>query len=228
MSVGGTKSYGQGFDSMMWRAKNLVDSDYINNDGEKAIIILENVNDASSSTKWDSSEKLVIPKKPIEGYSLEEFNQDLLNKIPTEQRILNACLRLTKTNIGKNLAITKLPSKEGDITLTVGWAGPGRKDYNIHVVPQGSDDATREYILNKILEYDFAGVTDTLSADGISIDFSNTTSDSPLYKPTVIFKDTSSTGMTVSITDTENAKVVLQNILLEIILKLIGITLKNG
>ena len=206
LSAGGTKSYGQGFDNMMWRAKNLVDSDYINNDGEKAIIILENVNDASSSTTWDSSEKLVIPKNPIEGYSLEEFNQDLLNKIPTEQRILNACLRLTKTNVGKNLAITKLPSKEGDITLTVGWAGPGNKDYNIHVVPQGSDDATREYILNKILEYDFTGVTDTLSVDGISIDFSNTTSDNPLYKPTVIFKDTSSTGMTVSITDTENAK----------------------
>lgn len=206
LSVGGTKSYGQGFDTMMWRAKNLVDSDYINDEGEKAIIILENVNDASTSTQWDSSEKLVIPTKPIEGYSLDEFNQDLLNKIPTKQRILNACLRLTKTNVGKNLAITKLPSKEGDITLTVGCSGPGNKDYNIHVVPQSSDEETRKFILDKILEYDYTGVTDTLSENGESVDFSNTTSDDPRYRPTVIFKDTTGTGMTVSITDTDNAK----------------------
>lgn len=206
LSVGGTRSYGQGFDNMMWRAKNLVDSDYINNEGENAIIILENVNDASSSTKWDSSSKLIIPTTPIEGYALENFNEGLLNSIPLEKRKINACLRLTKTNVGKNLAITKMPETEGDITLTVGWAGPGNKDYNIHVVPQDSDEKTREFILNKILEYDYTGVTDTLSDDGISIDFSNTTSDDPSHKPTIIFKDTSGTGMTVNITDTDSAK----------------------
>lgn len=206
LSVGGTRSYGQGFDNMMWRAKNLVDSDYINNEGENAIIILENVNDASSSTKWDSSSKLIIPTTPIEGYALENFNEGLLNSIPLEKRKINACLRLTKTNVGKNLAITKMPETEGDITLTVGWAGPGNKDYNIHVVPQDSDEETREFILNKILEYDYTGVTDTLSDDGISIDFSNTTSDDPSHKPTIIFKDTSGTGMTVNITDTDSAK----------------------
>lgn len=206
LSVGGTKSYGQGFDTMMWRAKNLVDSDYINNEGENAIIILENVNDASSSTAWDSSSELLIPTKPIEGYSLEDFNAELLNSISDDKRILNACLRLTKVSGGKNLAITNLPVKEGDITLTVGWSGPGYKRYSIHVTPQEDDNSTRQHILEKILEYDYTGVTDTLAEDGISINFSNTTVDDPQYIPTVTFEDTTGTGMTVSITDTDNAK----------------------
>lgn len=206
LSVGGTKSYGQGFDSMMWRARNLILSHYIKDEGEKAIIILENINDASMTTEWDSSSKLLIPTQPIEGYSFDDFNTDMLNKIPSEKRILNACLSLAKSNVGKNLAITKLPEKEGDITLKVGWAGPGYKDYNIHVIPQDSDEETRKFILDKILEYDYTGVIDVLSENGESIDFSNSTSYEPQYRPTVIFTDTTGTGMNVSITDTDDAK----------------------
>lgn len=53
LSVGGTTSYGEGFDNMMWRAKNLIDSKYIKDEGDNAIIILKNVNDFSLTSKWE-------------------------------------------------------------------------------------------------------------------------------------------------------------------------------
>ena len=205
LSVGGTKSFGQGFDNMVWRAKNLVDMGYISGEGENAIIVLENVNDAGMSIEWDPAVRTIIPTSPIEGYDADDFNSEFLASI-SEEKALNACLRLAKANVGTNLAITALPSKEGDVTLTVGWAGPGNKNYNIHVVPQSNDEDTRQFILDKILEYDYTGVTDSLADDGVSVNFSNTTSSDPKYKPSVVFADTSGTGMQVSITDTNSAK----------------------
>lgn len=201
LSVGGTTSFGTDFDCMPWRAKHLIDSGYISGVGSNAIIVLENVNDGART--FDTNAKAFNLSTPIEGYAYDDFSSTMLNNIPSEKRKLDACLRLTKTQVGKNLAITTLPTKEGDITLKVGWSGPGVSNYNIHVVPQSTDTATRQYIIDKILEYNYSGTTDTLSDDGQSVDFSNGTTN---YTMTVQFTDTGGTGMRVSITDTTNAK----------------------
>lgn len=203
LSVGGTKSYGQGFDNMLWRAKNLVDSNYIADEGAKAIIVLENVNDASLTVSFDASERTIIPTDPIEGYSYDSFGSDLLNQI-SSQKAINACLRLTKIQSGKNLSIANLPTKEGNVTLFVAGVGTGTLPYNIYVIPQATEEETRQYIIDKILEYNYTGVTDVLSDDGVSIDFAVTNEED--YLPTVSFVDTDNTGMTVNITDTANAK----------------------
>lgn len=206
LSVGGTSSYGEGFDNMLWRAKNLIDSKYIKDKGKNAIIILENVNDFSNSIQWNYEDKVLIPTDPIEGYSYEQFNEDTLNRIPQEKRKLNAVMRLTKTSKGKRLTITKLPVKEGDITLKVGWAGSGVKEYNIHIKPQNQDQDTYIHILNKILEYSYTGITDTLSEKENSVDFSITGGSYDDYTVRLEFVDYSSTGMQVSIEDIDNAK----------------------
>ena len=202
LSVGGTTSFGTGFDCMPWRAKNLIDQGYINNAGDKAIIVLENVNDGARA--FDNSARSFNLSSPIEGYSYDDFGSTMLNSIPSSERKFDACLRLTKTGLGKNLSITSVPTREGDILLRVGWSGPGISNYYIHVVPQSTEAATRQYVLEKILEYNYTGVTDVLSENGTSVDFSN--GSDAAHRVTVEFTDTGNTGMTVSITDTENAK----------------------
>jgi fructose-specific phosphotransferase system component IIB len=200
LSVGGTYSYGDSFDNVLWRAKNLIDKGYIADDGENAIVILENVNDGYVA--FDEGAKSLIPTDPIEGYTLADFGSALLESIADKAR-LNAVLRLTKTQSGKNLKITTLPTKPGTITLRVGWAGPGVSTYNIQIEPKSTTEETLAGIIDKIMEYAYTGVTDTLGDDGASVDFC---SSNPNYMPTVEFNDTGNTGMRVTITDNPNAK----------------------
>lgn len=200
LSVGGTYSYGDTFDCVLWRTKNLIDQNYISNDGENAIVIFENVNDGYKA--FDETVKTIIPTTPIEGYSYDNFNSEMLTSI-SDKAQLNAVFRLTKTLAGKKLKIDTLPTKAGSVTLRVGWAGPGYSNYNIYVEPQGTDEGTMQHILNKILEYAYTGVTDTLGDDGISIDFCSGNAN---YLPTVEFTDTDGTGMRCTICDNANAK----------------------
>lgn len=200
LSVGGTNSFGPTFDNVLWRAKNLIDQGYIQSQGENAIVVLENVNDSYNA--FDDSVRTIVPTTPIEGYSESEFTSNLLNSLIDKYNV-NAVFRLTKTLAGKNLKITSLPTKEGDVTLRVGWAGPGYSNYNVHVIPQASDDLTMKYVLDKILEYAYTGITDALGEDGISVDFSSGNAN---YMPTVEFTDTDNTGMTCVVTDNPNAK----------------------
>lgn len=205
LSVGGTSSFGNSFDNVLWRTKNLIDQGYITGEGENAIVILENVNDGYKL--FDGNAKSIIPATPIEGYSLDRFTSEgstFLEEI-ADKAALNAVLRLTKSMPGKNLKIETLPTKEGDVTLYIGWAGPGRSYYNIHLVPQATDEDTLQYVLDKILEYSYTGITDVIGDDGVSVDFSNGQS-STSYPVTVEFSDTDGTGMTVTITDNPNAK----------------------
>lgn len=200
LSVGGTYSYGDSFDTVLWRAKNLIDQGYIADEGENAIVILENVNDGYVA--FDEGAKSLIPTDPIEGYALADFGSALLESI-TDKARLNAVLRLTKTQTGKNLKITTLPTKPGTITLRVGWAGPGVSTYNIQIEPKSTTEETLAGIIDKIMEYAYTGVTDTLGEDGASVDFCSGNSN---YMPTVEFDDTGNTGMRVTITDNPNAK----------------------
>ena len=204
LSVGGTSSFGKTFDNVLWRTKNLIDQNYISGKGENAIVILENVNDGSSKT-FDETEKTIIPTTPIEGYSDDRFTTDgsaFLEEIK-DKASLNAVLRLTKTKEGKNLRIDTLPTKAGNVTLTVGWPGMYSK-YNVYVVPQATDVETMDYILDKILEYSFTGATDTMGEDGCSVDFSNNEDHFPAIS--VSFTDTDGTGLACTVTDNPNAK----------------------
>lgn len=200
LSVGGTSSYGDTFDNVLWRTKNLIDQNYITDDGENAIVILENVND--SYVAFDENAKSIIPSKPIEGYNDADFGVELLESI-SDKAALNAVLRLNKVVAGKNLKIDTLPTKAGTVTLRVGWAGPGYSNYNIYVEPQSTQEETLSHVLDKILEYAYTGITDVLGEDGRSVDFSSGNSN---YLPTVQFTDTDGTGMTCTITDNPNAK----------------------
>lgn len=198
LSSGGTTTYGDGFDTAVWRTKNLIDAGYISNDGENAIIILENVNDLGEATAFEKDAISLCPDTPIEGYTTSQFNADMLASIPVSQRSINACFKLLRTASGKNLAIDSLPSKNGAVTLKIFEAGTGTLEYNIQVLSTDNRDA----IIAKILEYNYARVIDTLADDGISVNFVGS-------NISVTFDDTDNTGMSCTITDTSNAKSAL-------------------
>ena len=200
LSAGGTSSFGNTFDNVLWRTKNLIDQNYITDNGENTIVILENVNDGYQA--FDGDAKTIVPTTPIEGYNDADFGVDLLNSI-SNKAVLNAVLRLNTVVAGRNLRIDTLPTKAGNITLKVGWAGSGISNYNIYVEPQATQEETLSYVLNRILEYSYTGITDVLGEDGRSVDFSSGNSN---YLPTVQFTDTDNTGMTCTVTDNPNAK----------------------
>lgn len=203
LSVGGTKSFGDGFDTMLWRAKNLIDNRYINDSGETSIVVLECVNDfvdAPSDYTFDESEITIVPTDPIEGYLYQNWGVDLLNSIPSDDRKLNAVFRLLIENqSGKNLSIVTLPQREGDFKLVIHTSGGGDNVYYIHVVPQETEEATLAYVLNKILEYNYSTVTDSLAADGESVDFVGSSL-------SMSWQDVGDTGIVLSIQDTSSAR----------------------
>lgn len=194
-SAGGTITGGGGSLNALWRTKNLIDGGYITDGGENEIVIIECVNDLSADVQFDNTAHAVIPTEPVGQYNWSDWGSTLLASIPSEKRAINACLKLLSTGMsGKNLAITTLPTNEGDVTLSITTSSLGVNSYSIHVTP--SD--TLSTILEKILEYDYAGVTDALADDGQSVDFASPTN--------VTFADTGNTGMRVTITDTTSAK----------------------
>ena len=199
LSTGGTITFGDGFDNAVWRVKNLIDEEYIIGDGENALIIFENINDLmtiDADYTFDPSALTIIPTTPIEGYDFSNWGTSLLNDISQEQRKLNAVLKLEYTTSGKNLAITTLPSSDGSVSLTIATSGGGTNVYNIQVL--GTD--TLQDILDKILEINYTALTDTLADNQTSVNFAGRSS------ITITFNDTGNTGMTVSITDTSDAK----------------------
>lgn len=194
LSVGGSTSFGEDRDIMPWRAKNLIDGGYIKGDGGDAIIVLENVNDIISEPTFDKSANAYNLDKVFECTS-SQWGVSYLESIPSEERQINSAIRIGMTTSGKNLAITKLPTKEGDVVLRISTSATGNVDYGIRVNPSDS----KMDIINKVLEYNYAKVTDSISDDGLSVDFSGAAI-------SITFIDKDNTGMTVSITDTDNAK----------------------
>jgi len=197
LSTGGTFTGGDGFDNAIWRCKHLVDSGYISGKGENAIVVLENVNDYLSAG-FDKTVNALVPTDPIEGdYQFSNWGVSLLQSVPAADRKMNAVLKLLDVSAGKNLAITALPSSSGAVTITFVIGGQ-TLNYNIQV--ESTDSLST--ILGKILEYNYTMVTDTLAEDGESVDFVGHTTITSLT-----FTDTDNTGMTVSITDTDSAKI---------------------
>ena len=197
LSIGGTSSDMSRIGTTYFRTLNLIKKGYIQDKGEKSVIILENVNDgifdfdvAAPSFKMDKS------------YSVNELSTSNLNDIPKNERSLNAVVGLKKISNGKKLIINTLPTKEGDVRIRTGWAGPGESDYNIHVIPQGNDELTKQYVIDRIVEYSYKGIFDTAGSDGNSVYFTNGNND---YETTLNFTDTGGTGMSCSIETVSDA-----------------------
>ena len=195
LSVGGTTAGGPGFDNLIWRTKNLIKQNTIKDKGANEIILIEHVNDASDSSTFDKNAITLNPNDPIEGYSTDEFNASLLNYIPSEQRSVNSCFALTKISNGKKFTITSIPSRSGNVTIKIDHA-----KYNIYV----TENEQKDTIYQKVLDFFYTNLTDTLADDGNSVDFAVNNTSHPL--PSFTFIDTDSTGMTATFTDTSTAK----------------------
>lgn len=100
------------------------------------------------------------------------------------------------------MIINTLPTKEGDVRIRTGWAGPGESDYNIHVIPQGNDELTKQYVIDRIVEYSYKGIFDTAGSDGNSVYFTNGNND---YETILNFTDAGGTGMSCSIETVSDA-----------------------
>lgn len=204
LSVGGTSMYGRKKDMGLVRIKNIKELDYAPD-----VIFLENVNDKSAFTTSGAPipDKCGTIEDPAyivnniidDNISEDAWNTnpaDVLSSISTDKRSLGSMLMLTRVTSGKNIAISSLPTSDGVITLNLKHGGLDH-DYAIPVTAGESRDS----IIEKILEYDYINISDTISDDGQSVDF---------YEETGVairaFYDAGNTGIVLNITDTDNAK----------------------
>ena len=203
ISISGKSSYGLTFENLLWQAKNLISQNVITNQGENTIIILENGNDQNQTQTFDKAARTYIPGNVVDAGLLADFSNTVLQNIPSAQRTLNTVLKVLAVKNGTNLKITTLPTREGDVSIYTQNA-TGHSTHYIHVIPQATPQATMEYVLDKILEYSYLGIEDTLGADRESVNFANQLSDNT--DPEVVFEDVDNTGMQVAISHTEDAR----------------------
>jgi hypothetical protein len=204
-SSGGTSMYGNKLDMGLLRVKNIERHGIVPD-----IIVLENVNDKSA---WSPS-GTPIPDKcgSIEDASYIVNNvidngalmsdwasnpKNILSSIPASNRQLGTMLLLSSLKNGKNIAITTLPTSAGTFTINLKYGG---LDYTYGITVAAGE--SRESILDKILEYDYPLISDTLADDGLSIDFCEEAGTNNLR----ILYDAGNTGIVLNITDTSNAK----------------------
>ena len=204
LSVGGSSSYGTGFFNLLWRVKNLVSQNVITGDGENTIIVLQNANDAWNPQTFEPSARSFIPGNIINAGLESEFNSAVLSNIPSASRDLNAVLSLENIVSGTNVKITTLPVREGNVRLSIEMPNTGMVFYSMHMVPQATDAETMQYCLERILEYQYTGINDTLGADNESVNFSE--EGSGRFIPLITFTDVDNTGMQVTISETSDAR----------------------
>lgn len=197
-SIGGTASAMSRRDSTFFRAMNLINYGEIKKKGENAIICIQNVNDGTFT--FDSTARSYTLVNEVD---IDEITSEALAAIDDTYKTWGTVLRQLQKIAGKVLTINTLPTIEGDITLKIGWAGPGVSNYNVHVVPQATDEETLQYVYDRIIEYDFKGIHDAAYDNG-TISGVSFSSGSASYMPTVEFTDTDSTGMTVTITEVDD------------------------
>lgn len=197
-SIGGTASAMGRRDSTFFRAMNLINYGDIKRQGENAIICIQNVNDGTFT--FDTSARAYPLKYEVD---IDEITSEVLAAIDDKYKVFGTTLRRLQKVAGKVLTITSLPTIEGDVTLKVGWAGSGVSSYNVHVVPQNTDEETLQYVYDRIIEYDFKGAYDAAYDNGTISGVSFSTGNAN-YMPTVQFTDTDGTGMAVTITEVDD------------------------
>ena len=189
LSMGGTNSEMGYPKTTYYRAKNLVDYGGITDGGKDAIILFENVNDATIT--FAPTRKSYICEKIVDIGSLAN-----LSSVATVDRKLTTAVKVTSTKNGKLLTITQLPTKEGNVTLRVG-RGVEKHDYGIHLPA----NPTMQDVIDKILEYEYVLADNQYSTNSVSF-----ASDSDGNAPSVVFTDTDGTGMQCTVTDVNDAK----------------------
>ena len=205
LSVGGTSMYGTKKDMGLCRVRNLEHLDFTPD-----IILLENCNDKSAFYINGSpltnragliTDKPYIVKQVIENVATQaEWKSNptsILASIPSANRKFGTMLMITSTGQGKNVKPTTVPSTAGIVTLTLSGGGL-KQDYSIHVDANESLSS----IISKILEYDYAGYSDTLASDGESVDFFQ---ESGLTNLRISY-NANGTGLVLNISDTSTAK----------------------
>lgn len=195
-SIGGTKSEMGDLNSTYFRTLNLIKYGNIQGNGENAIVLFENANDGGFT--FDQAAKSYTLGDFL---IMDEITKETLTAIPENERNFNKVIKLKKTAAGKILKITSLPTKEGDVRIKVGLSTTGGLNYGIHVIPQATDDETREYIINKIVENDYRSIYDNKYNDN-SVSFTSGTSTSIILE----FYDDNNTGMLCSIEDNSSVQ----------------------
>lgn len=193
-SVGGTLTYGNLKDCGLVRTFNLVNSNIIPD-----IVLLECINDNPPSDEADI--KAINPfhlSNILKGYSKADWDSNrtaLLGSVPESDRGYGVAIELLSKSSGKNLKFLNTPLSDGDIYLTVTYNG-GSQKVGIHVTTKDTIDT----LYAKVLEYSYTRVVDTLSADG-GVNFAEIE-----YTDKVnVTVDVQSTGLSYSVTDTDNA-----------------------
>lgn len=204
LSVGGTSMYGRKKDMGLVRVRNIKELDYIPD-----VIFLENVNDKSAfyvtggtplPVCGDIDDPAYIVENVIDNGTLASDWQNnassILSAVSVADRQFGTMLMLSTIGQGKNIAISTLPTSDGTFTITMNHGGLSH-EYAITVTAGESAQS----ILNKILEYDYQNISDTLGDNGTSVDFYEETGVSLR-----ITYSQGNTGIVLSITDTTTAK----------------------
>ncbi len=192
-SMGGTNSDMSDGSSTFFRVMNLINSGSIQGDGEDALVIFENVNDGQFV--FDPNARSYKMDNVI---NIDKLTETHLSVIDRSERSLNTVLAVNTVAAGKELVITELPSREGDVSITVGWAGPGTRTYNIHVTP--SMDVSD--IMDLILEISYYSIYDIAYSNN-SVAFTSGMGGN--REAVVQFLDKGNTGMSVDIVSISDA-----------------------
>ena len=206
LSLGGTSMYGSSLEMGLIRVTNLVKEKY-----HPDYIILENVNDQSAWSYPDGrlgaiTDNAHFITNLLDGGLKSDWDSDavtLLASIPSENRQFGTSIQLTANVAGKNVKITSMPTKNGNVKLRLHEDAYNHKDYVISV----SSTDTLMQILDKILEYDYEWFVDTLDSEGTGVDFSYHGSKGQ-SNVNVTLIDVDNTGMQISVSDTDQAKSV--------------------
>lgn len=208
ISQGGTNTKDLTRGCALSRALNLKKMNY-----HPDVILLENGNDqvffnattGETSGSIEDSPKMI--SRFIEGYSLSDWESDaatLLASIPSADREVGAVIELQSLTSGINLKPTTLPSNAGTINLriTTITGGGYRQNYDYGITFEGGE--TLQQVLDKILEYSYIDVVDTLADDEESVDFSPPSG----YTLEVNVTNAGGTGIVFTTSSTNTAKAI--------------------
>ena len=198
LSLGGTQTRGYDEKCGQYRLKNLFEVD-----PNAKKIILQNINDfnvdpSQYGTIDDDPFMLVnvifVPDAGLNslGEAITYWTTNFATIVGAETPTKGSSINIPYNADGENVEVTGVATSNGNVNLNVNGA-----DYSIAVT---TGDTIAD-IVQKIVEINYGLIVDTENANNVSVDFYN-----PSGSVTVIFTDTDSTGVTMSVTATTTAK----------------------
>lgn len=194
LSIGGTGTIGFDKSCGQWRARN-----FVSNYPTAKFLFIENINDMNFAGGSITDTPFMLSRvdylADLGLTDLTDANNYWTNNfasiIEGYSALKGAVINVPYYGVGKNLAITSLPTSNGNVTLNVNG--------KVYSIPVTTSD-TIQTIRTKILEYQYEYIIDAPNADGLTVDF--------YYSAGVTLTfGASGTGMSVSITNTSTAQV---------------------